>query len=50
MSNSYFPHLTQMEQDNLEATAAKSDLDQARFELQRKREKVMMIWFLFTLL
>ena len=32
-----------MEQDNQDATVAKSDLDQERFEFQRKREKEVSI-------
>ena len=43
MSNSYFPPRNLMEQDNQDATTSKSNLDQARFELQRKREKEVSI-------
>ena len=43
MSNSYSPLLNLMEQDHQGATVAKSDLDQTRFELQRKREKEVSI-------
>ena len=42
-SNLYSPLLNLTEQDNAEQTAAKSDLDQARFELQCKREKEVSI-------
>ena len=43
MSNSYSPFLKLMEQYNQEATAAKSDLDQTSFELQRTREMEVSI-------
>ena len=42
-SNLYSLLLNLTEQDNAEQTAAKSDLDQARFELQCKREKEVSI-------
>ena len=43
VANSYSPLLHLKGQDNQEATGARSDLDQARFELQRKREKEVSI-------